>query len=100
MTLTVLSIVAAIFVAEGGHKTRYPYGIKSVRTSDPRAVCVNTVRNNWGRWDGRGCFLNFLGDRYCPPKADPVGNRNWKRNVKRILKHDHCDCRKGALPFK
>jgi hypothetical protein len=28
----------------------------------------------------------FLADRYCPPSADPIGNRNWRRNITLILK--------------
>jgi len=26
-------------------------------------------------------FINSLADRYCPPTADPQGNKNWKINV-------------------
>jgi len=26
-------------------------------------------------------FIESLADRYCPPSCDPVGNRNWKKNV-------------------
>ncbi len=26
-------------------------------------------------------FIDFLGDRYCPASVDPVGNKNWKKNV-------------------
>lgn len=79
----------AIYKIEGGSKTRYPYGIMSVKTSDPRRVCINTCRNTYQRWlkAGRpGCYLNFLADRYCPPSADPTGNKNWKKNVHAVLK--------------
>lgn len=74
--------------------TQYPYGIKSVKTDNPRQVCINTVRNNIRRWNergGMGCFIDFLGDRYCPASCDPDGNRNWKRNAKKRLKHEKCD---------
>jgi len=50
-------------------------------------VCLNTIRNNHRRWEAAGKpgkFLDFLADRYCPKSADPVGNRNWKKNVKSI----------------
>jgi hypothetical protein len=30
-------------------------------------------------------FIHFLADRYCPPSVDPVGNRNWKKNVWAIV---------------
>jgi hypothetical protein len=48
---------------------------------------LNTIRNNHTRWirAGKpGKFLDFLADRYCPKSADPVGNRNWKKNVRSI----------------
>ena len=81
----------AIYWAEGGPKTRWPYGITSVKVRDAahaRKVCLTTIRNNWSRWEraGRpGNFIDFLADRYCPPSADPAGNRNWKRNVRFFL---------------
>lgn len=82
------AIADAIYRAEGPHK---PYGILSVRCEgkkECRKVCLNTVRNTHRRWvkrGRRGNFIDFLADRYCPPSVDPVGNRNWKRNVKKIL---------------
>jgi hypothetical protein len=78
-------IVAAIYRAEG---PRHPYGILSVRVTSreqARRVCLRTVQNTHGRWirAGRpGRFLDFLADRYCPPSVDPVGNANWRRNVR------------------
>src|SRR3990167_7113488 len=87
---TVNKIVNAIYKAEGGAKTKYPYGIKSVRCTTEascRKVTVNTVRNNFKRWEkagNPGLFLHFLADRYCPPSVDPIGNRNWKVNVTKL----------------
>ena len=80
----------AIYRAEGGAKARAPYGILSVKVAneaDARRVCMNTIRNNWTRWEkaGRpGLYVDFLADKYCPPSADLVGNRNWKKNVGKI----------------
>lgn len=85
------AIVEAIWVVEGGAGTRFPYGVKSVPVRDAaeaREVCARTVRRNYVRWGeaGRpGRFLDFLGDRYCPGAADPVGNVNWKRNMGRLV---------------
>lgn len=31
-------------------------------------------------------FVDFLSNRYCPPSVDPVGNRNWRSNMKFFLK--------------
>lgn len=84
-------IVDAIYIAEGGLKAKVPYGILSVRVRDAahaRQICRRTVVNNHTRWEaaGRpGAFVPFLGARYCPPAADPVGHRNWVRNVTRLL---------------
>jgi len=83
-------IADAIYRVEGGSKAKAPYGILSVKVSnatEARKVCLNTIRNNHTRWirAGKpGKFLDFLADRYCPKSADPVGNRNWKKNVKSI----------------
>lgn len=88
-------IVAAIYRAEGGAKTRYPYGIKSIVTTNEahaKRICENTVANNYIRWQKAGKtneFINFLGNRYCPigAKDDPTGlNRNWIKNVKAQIK--------------
>ena len=84
-------IADAIWRVEGGHRARVPYGILSVKVKDAaeaRRVCLNTIRNNHRRWiaAGRpGEYLDFLADRYCPPSVDPVGNRNWKHNIKSLL---------------
>jgi hypothetical protein len=83
-------IADAIYRVEGGAKAKAPYGILSVKVAnaaEARKVCLNTIRNNHTRWirAGKpGKFLDFLADRYCPKSADPVGNRNWKKNVRSI----------------
>ncbi|MGZ4963960.1 MAG: hypothetical protein ACXWC8_15490 [Limisphaerales bacterium] len=83
-------IADAIYLAEGGPKARVPYGILSVKVRDKdhaRQICLNTIQNNYRRWLSNGrnnTFLDFLGDRYCPP-SDSADNRNWKRNVRSVL---------------
>jgi hypothetical protein len=85
-------IANAIYKLEGGAKAKAPYGILSMKVRDKahaRRICLATIRNLRTRWikAGRpGDELDFLANRYCPPSADPVGNRNWKRNIKTILK--------------
>lgn len=82
-------IADAIYKLEGGNKTAYPYGIKSIKTSNPREVCKTTIRNNYQRWQkagSKGDFLDFLADRYCPPSCDSQGNKNWKINIHRLVK--------------
>ena len=82
-------IANAIYKVEGGAKTRFPYGIKSIKTRNPRQVCLNTIANNFNRWQragSHGDFLDFLGDVYCPASADKRGNENWKRNIHKLLK--------------
>lgn len=82
----------AIYKAEGGDKAKAPYGILSVKVSgkdEARRVCLNTIRNNLKRWEkaGRpGDYIDFLADKYCPQSVDPIGNKNWKRNVKALMK--------------
>jgi hypothetical protein len=82
----------AIFHAEGGKKAKVSHGILSVKTKDPRAVCLTTIRNTWGRWETAGSpgdFIDFLGKRYAPvgAKNDPRGlNKNWPRNVRSLLR--------------
>lgn len=80
----------AIYRAEGGAKARKPYGIVGVPVKDEaeaRRVAINTARNNFQRWQkaGRpGTYIEFLANKYTPPSDDPVGNKNWKRNVPAI----------------
>lgn len=85
-------IANAIYKLEGGAKAKAPYGILSIKVRDAahgRKICLNTIRNSRTRWikSGRpGDELDFLANRYCPPSADPVGNRNWKRNIHKLTK--------------
>lgn len=85
-------IVDAIYRIEGGAKARKPFGILSVPCDgyhDCRRVCENTVRNNHRRWvkaGRRGDFLEFLAARYCPRSADPIGHKNWIKNIKGVLR--------------
>ena len=79
----------AIFVLEGGNRTKWPYGVKvRYKTTSPRQACLNTVRHkhaDWGAAGSHGDFLDYLADRYCPAKDDPIGNKNWKANIHRLL---------------
>jgi hypothetical protein len=85
-----------IYRAEGGAHTRYRYGILSVRTSQPRKVCINTIEHCFVRWRNSGgfirnpsgvAFLTELSNHYCPPSTDPIGHTRWLRNVKWMLGH-------------
>lgn len=87
----------AIYVVEGGSKTKHPYGIKSVKTKDPRAVCIKTIQNNHNRWlkaNKPGKFLDFLANRYCPVAgknltiSEKKCNKNWLPNLKKVLGED------------
>uniref|UniRef100_A0A6M3K2Z0 Uncharacterized protein n=1 Tax=viral metagenome TaxID=1070528 RepID=A0A6M3K2Z0_9ZZZZ len=83
-------IADAIFLAEGGHKARFLYGIKSIsykNEADARQICINSVRNNVIRWykAGKpGDFFEFMRNRYCP-LSDAKINRFWLKNVKYYL---------------
>lgn len=85
-------IVNSIYLLEGGDKTKYPYGVRSIDTKGnkerARQICSNTVSNHWIRWNNWGRtneFLISLSDRYCPPSADKIGNQNWRKNIKKMV---------------
>lgn len=98
-------ILLAIRKAENG-RAGLEFGVL-----DPKAINTNldtqagwaaaTIVKNRTRWEIGGCtalrggdqpgnanasggadeFITYLGQRYCPPKADPI-NRHWAGNVK------------------
>ncbi len=81
-----------IYRIEGGEKARKPYGVLSIPVRDKdhaRQITINSIRNNWKRWHNAGKpgdFISFMANRWCPPSADPVGNKNWIKNAKAIMK--------------
>lgn len=84
------AIADAIRIAECRTSGVLRYGIRTARSeAAARRTCLATIKANRRRWIASGApgeFVDFLGDRYCPRECDSVGNRNWKRNVKLILK--------------
>ncbi len=81
------TIANAIYWAEGGPSTKFPYGIKSVPVSgigEARQVCLRTIENAYALFDPdkHHDFITFLGRRYCPPSVDPQGHINWVINVR------------------
>ena len=81
----------AIYKAEGGSRTKHPYGILAkYKTTTPKQACINTVNSAIKRYksDSKGMeFIPFLGMTYCPVGAanDPNGlNKNWVPNVRRF----------------
>jgi hypothetical protein len=92
-TLNYEKLATAIYWSEGGDRTHYPYGIKSVscETKDEcRLKCLESIRNNekrFARHGGKGVenFIRFMSRRYvycdfgeCQARID------WQKNVKRI----------------
>lgn len=78
-------IANAIYKAEGGEKTRHPYGVMTTyRHTTPRQACINTINHAYKRWNGRGDFIVFLGKTYSPPDINP----NWVRLVKYFIEKD------------
>lgn len=81
-------IASAIYLAEGGAKTKHPYGIlKKYKTTTARQACINTIRHARRDWNGRGDFISFLGSRYCPVGCNNDDGKNifWISNVKYFL---------------
>lgn len=90
-------IVNAVYLAEGGAKAQYAYGIRSIpykTIAEARQICFNTVRNQRKRHAKHDCkltYLQCLARRYCPIKADndPKGlNSHWLKNVIYFLKKE------------
>lgn len=76
----------AIYIAEGGTNTHFPYGIHSKRpldASEARQWCLNTIRHQkrlYGLNRPYGDdFIVFLGKTYA---QDPL----WADKVKRIMR--------------
>ena len=85
-------ICNAIYIIEGGEKTNYPYGIKSVQCNGKKEceqVCKNTIENNRKRFAKQTKekeFLKFLQSRYCPDSVK--GCETWLPNLKFYLKRN------------
>ena len=92
--VNVEKLADAIFLAEGGYKATYLYGIRSVSydsEAEARQICIRTIRNNFKRFNNQtkySDYLAFLGSRYAPTKNcdnDPRGlNNHWVKNVRSI----------------
>lgn len=90
--INIEKLANSIYLAEGGAKTRHPYGILTkYKHTTPRQACINTIKSALRRYqasitqDGRHDFIEFLGATYCPIGAtnDPNGlNKNWITNVR------------------
>ena len=85
----------AIYKAEGGAKTKHPYGILTkYKHTTPRQACINTINNQIKRHGAHKCgkdFITCLRDRYAPLGAgnDPSGlNAHWKSNVARLYEKE------------
>jgi hypothetical protein len=80
----------AIYLVEGGNKTKHPYGVLAkYKSTSPRQACINTIRTKRKAWEAggrRGDWLDYLADRYCHKQVDPIGNRNWKTNIHKLIK--------------
>ncbi len=50
------------------------------------AATIVKTRQRWLRAGRPFDFITFLGLRYCPPRADPIGFKDWVRNVKFFVK--------------
>lgn len=92
------AICQAIFLAEGGDKATYLYGIRSVKygsKKEAKEICIRTIKNNRLRFYNQQVenpssedFISFISHRYCPIGAgnDPKGlNKNWQKNVRYFL---------------
>lgn len=86
MMIDVNKLANAIYKAEGGSKTKHPYGILTkYKNTTPRQACINTINRKLKTYKGSDKdFIKHLGKTYCPVGAlnDPWGlNKNWVNNV-------------------
>lgn len=89
-TINTNAIADAIYVAEGGAKTKYPYGIsvkksgiQTTDAADARKICLNTINhalNDWKAAGSKGDFIDFLSLRYCKEN-----HKNWAKMIKSIM---------------
>jgi hypothetical protein len=86
--INVERLADAIYIAEGGSRTKHPYGIlQKYKHTTPRQACINTIKSNMRRYHAQGAhgdFITYMARTYCPVGAanDPTGlNKNWVRNV-------------------
>lgn len=89
-------VVDAIYWAEGGAKTKYPYGIKTVKvanTAEARNRCTFLVSHCFDRWDNNGrngLFLETLQKTFCPTAGRLSYNERrlngyWLTNVRYFI---------------
>jgi hypothetical protein len=87
--ITTNQLADAIYRAEGGNHTAYPYGIVAhYKHTTPRAACLNTIHTAMGKYHVtiiNRHFITLLFATYCPVSADKQGNINWQKNVIQIL---------------
>ena len=90
-TLNYEKLATAIFYSEGGDRTNYPYGIKSVSCAtkmECKAVCIKTIRHRWSLFkkhenNGIKNFIITLSRSYDSGDSR-VGQAIWIKNVTRI----------------
>ena len=85
----------AIYWAEGGANTHFPYGVKlyrngvAVAAERPRERCLLILEARWREWFGKGTgltFTEFVAGTYCPVADDPDGHKNWIVNVNYFIR--------------
>lgn len=81
-----------IFWAEGGHATRFPYGVHDPSKTKPaplpiaaaRARCLTIINQEYFRWQDSGCsgdFIDRLSRRYA------ASHDIWAKNVRWYMQH-------------
>lgn len=78
-----------------GARSRFPYGIKSVRCasqSQCKDVCIRTIRHYRKDFIKThkvvdDSFIQYASKRYVESK-DKIGQENWVKNVEYFLKRD------------
>lgn len=86
-------VADAIYWAEGGLKSRRPYGLIkfTVPKGEYRKICLAHIEKYYRQWTGNGDFIAYLASKWAPtakvPHKEAQLNQNWLRNVRYFLEH-------------
>lgn len=84
----------AIYWAEGGEKSKKPYGLIKYNLKSKQAYrtqCIIHIKDYYKNWNGKGDFVNYLASKWSPTvgvsKWEAAMNKNWIKNVSYFMRH-------------
>ena len=88
-------LLKAIYKHENSQHNGYCMAVLSPKYKGCEAQvkrCLGIIRAEWIKWERRGrkgSYINHLSSCYCPARWDKMGNANWRRGIKRMLKQEY-----------